>query len=115
VRQQWRAFCDEAEAKRGDQRRLHRATRLRLVSIFRRGWMLILVTLLNQAPLPLGAFSQNPGPQAVPVRAALRYPTRACIMMSPPKKPTLEREDRVRGGTETFVNWAILNEASGIR
>jgi hypothetical protein len=38
------------------QRRQRRATRLRLVSIFRRGWMIILVGLLNQAPLPLGVF-----------------------------------------------------------
>jgi len=38
------------------QRRQRRATRLRLVSIFRRGWMRILVGLLNQAPLPLGVF-----------------------------------------------------------
>jgi Transposase DDE domain len=44
------------------QRWQHRATRLRLVSIFRRGWILILVALLNQAPLPLGAFFPEPWP-----------------------------------------------------
>jgi len=44
------------------QRWQHRATRLRLVSIFRRGWMLILVALLNQAPWPLGAFFPEPWP-----------------------------------------------------
>jgi hypothetical protein len=44
------------------QRRQHRATRLRLVSIFRRGWVLILVALLNQAPLPLGTFFPEPWP-----------------------------------------------------
>jgi hypothetical protein len=44
------------------QRWQHRATRLRLVSIFRRGWVLILVALLNQAPLPLGAFFPEPWP-----------------------------------------------------
>ena len=44
------------------QRWQHRATCLRLVSIFRRGWILILVALLNQAPLPLGAFSPEPWP-----------------------------------------------------
>jgi hypothetical protein len=42
------------------QRWPHRATRLRLVSLFRRGWVLILVALLNQAPLPLGAFFPEP-------------------------------------------------------
>ena len=44
------------------QRWQHRATRVRLVSICRRGWMLILVALLNQAPLPLGAFFPEPWP-----------------------------------------------------
>jgi hypothetical protein len=44
------------------QRRQHRATCLRLVSIFRRGWILLLVALLNQAPLPLGAFFPAPWP-----------------------------------------------------
>ena len=44
------------------QRWQHRATRLRLVSIFRRGWVLILVALLNQAPLPLGVFFPEPWP-----------------------------------------------------
>ena len=38
----------------------------RLVSIFRRGWNLILVALLDQAPLPLGRFVPEPWP-AVPV------------------------------------------------
>jgi Transposase DDE domain len=46
--------------------RLRRATRLRLVSVFRRGWNLILVALLDQAPLPLGRFVPEPWP-AVPV------------------------------------------------
>ena len=46
--------------------RTRRATRLRLVSIFRRGWTLILVALLDQAPLPLGRFVPEPWP-AVPV------------------------------------------------
>jgi hypothetical protein len=40
-----------------------RATRLRLVSIFRRGWITVLVALLNQAPLPLGAFLPEPWPR----------------------------------------------------
>jgi hypothetical protein len=45
--------------------RTRRATRLRLVSVFRRGWNLILVALLDQAPLPLGRFVPEPWP-AVP-------------------------------------------------
>ena len=44
------------------QRRQRRATRLRVVSIFRRGWITILVALLEQAPLPLGTFSQSRAP-----------------------------------------------------
>ena len=48
------------------QARTRRATRLRLVSVFRRGWNLILVALLAQAPLPLGRFVPEPWP-AVPV------------------------------------------------
>jgi hypothetical protein len=42
--------------------RMRRATRLRLVSVFRRGWNLILVALLNQAPLPMGRFVPEPWP-----------------------------------------------------
>jgi len=49
--------------------RTRRATRLRLVSVFRRGWSLILVALLDQAPLPLGCFLPEPWP-AEPVRYA---------------------------------------------
>ena len=46
--------------------RMRRATRLRLVSVFRQGWNLILVALLDQAPLPQGRFVPEPWP-AVPV------------------------------------------------
>ena len=42
--------------------RMRRATRLRLVSVFRRGWNLILVALLDQAPLPVGRFIPEPWP-----------------------------------------------------
>ena len=42
--------------------RARRATRLRLTSVFRRGWNLILVALLNQAPLPMGRFVPEPWP-----------------------------------------------------
>jgi hypothetical protein len=51
------------------QPRTRRATHLRLVSVFRRGWNLILVALLDQAPLPLGRFIPEPWP-AVPVPEA---------------------------------------------
>ena len=45
--------------------RTRRATRLRLVRVFRRGWNLILVAWLDQAPLPMGRFVPAPWP-AVP-------------------------------------------------
>ena len=41
------------------------ATRLRLVSIFRQGWITILVALLNHRRLPRGGFVPEPWPQAV--------------------------------------------------
>lgn len=41
------------------------ATQLRLVSIFRQGWITILVALLNQRRLPRGRFVPEPWPQAV--------------------------------------------------
>jgi hypothetical protein len=41
------------------------ATRLRLVSVFRQGWITILVALFNQRRLPLGRFVPEPWPQAV--------------------------------------------------
>ncbi len=44
-------------------RRTRRATQLRLVSIFRRGWITILVALLNRRRLPLGRFIPEPWPQ----------------------------------------------------
>jgi hypothetical protein len=49
--------------------RTRRATRLRLVSVFRRGWTLILVALLDQTPWPMGRFVPEPWP-AVPVPEA---------------------------------------------
>jgi hypothetical protein len=42
-----------------------RATQLRLVSVFRQGWITILVALLNHRRLPLGRFLPEPWPQAV--------------------------------------------------
>ena len=56
--------------------RTRRATQLRLVSVFRRGWNLILVALLDQAPLPLGRFVPEPWP-AVPVPEEVPSPARA--------------------------------------
>lgn len=44
-------------------RRTRRATQLRLVSVFRRGWITILVALLNRRRLPLGRFIPEPWPQ----------------------------------------------------
>jgi len=38
------------------KRRMRKATKLRLVSIFRRGWITILVSLIRHDPLPLGRF-----------------------------------------------------------
>jgi len=49
--------------------RLRRATRLRLVSVFRRGWTIILVALLEQAPLPMGRFIPEPWPAVTARRA----------------------------------------------
>ena len=54
-------LLDVSEVLAG-QRRQRRATRLRLVSIFRRGWLTILVALLNQDPLPLEVFLPEPWP-----------------------------------------------------
>ena len=42
--------------------RMRRATRLRRVRVFRRGGHLILVALLDQAPLPMGRFVPEPWP-----------------------------------------------------
>jgi len=44
--------------------RHRRATQLRLVSLFRQGWILILVALLNHHRLPIGRFMPEPWPCA---------------------------------------------------
>jgi hypothetical protein len=44
--------------------RPRRATQLRLVSVFRQGWLVILVALLNQRPLPTGHFVPEPWPRS---------------------------------------------------
>jgi hypothetical protein len=46
--------------------RQRRATRLRLVGVFRRGWSLILAALLRHDPLPLGRFYPEPWPALPP-------------------------------------------------
>jgi len=46
--------------------RPRRATQLRLVSVFRQGWITILVALLNHHRLPLGRFVPEPWPRAEP-------------------------------------------------
>jgi hypothetical protein len=51
-------------------RRQRRATRLRAVSIFRRGLTLIWATLLNRTPLPTGRFVPEPWPTVAPGRSA---------------------------------------------
>jgi len=47
----------------GPPARSRRATQLRLVSIFRQGWITILVALLNHRRLPHGRFIPEPWPQ----------------------------------------------------
>lgn len=54
------------------RRRQRRASRLREVSVLRRGWTRVLVALLEHAPLPLGAFCPEPWPMSPPVPAASR-------------------------------------------
>jgi hypothetical protein len=48
----------------GPPARARRATRLRLVSIFRQGWITILVALLNHRRLPQARFVPEPWPQS---------------------------------------------------
>ena len=52
----------DVSAALSGQRRQRRATRLRLVSAFRRGWTLILVALLDHEPLPMATFLPEPWP-----------------------------------------------------
>jgi hypothetical protein len=44
--------------------RPRRATQLRMVSVFRRGWIIILMALINQRRLPRGRFKPEPWPNA---------------------------------------------------
>jgi hypothetical protein len=52
-------------------RRQRKTARLRLVSVFRRGWVSILVSLIRHEPLPLGRFI--PEPWSMSTGEALRY------------------------------------------
>ena len=50
--------------------RTRRATRLRLVSVFRQGWGRRLVALLRQEPLPPGRLVPDPWPAVPPLTGA---------------------------------------------
>jgi hypothetical protein len=54
--------------------RQRQATRLRLVSVFRQGWMTILVALLNHRRLPTGRFIPEPWPRSDNGRTNLEVP-----------------------------------------
>lgn len=47
-------------------RRQRRATRVRLVGVFRRGWFLLLAALIRHTPLPAAAFRPEPWPALPP-------------------------------------------------
>ncbi len=57
--------------------RMRRATRLRLVSVFRQGWVVLLVALLRQEPLPEGRFMPDPWPTVPPLAEAVCKPDMA--------------------------------------
>jgi hypothetical protein len=58
--------------------RPRRATPLRVVSVFRQGWIPMLVALLNHRRLPLGRFVPEPWPRAVQDNT-LRVPTEVLL------------------------------------
>jgi hypothetical protein len=60
----------------GARRRQRRASRLRALGVVRRGWVQVLVALLEHAPLPLGTFRPEPWPVSASVPVShLPYPT----------------------------------------
>jgi len=66
-----------------DRPRTRRAPRLRLVSVFRQGWVRRLAALLHQAPLPEGCFVPEPWPavptwEDEPCEPAMVLPEAAC-------------------------------------
>lgn len=56
--------------------RTRRATRLRLVSVFRQGWVTLLVALLRQEPVPQGRFVPEPWPVVPPLEEVVPVPDR---------------------------------------
>lgn len=69
--------------------RSRRTTRLRLVSLFRRGWALILAALLTHARLPMGSFLPEPWPSFPSSRpsesfAAANATCQTMVQNSPP-------------------------------
>jgi hypothetical protein len=57
--------------------RTRRATRLRLVSVFRQGWVALLVALLRHDPLPQGHFVPEPWPTVPALEDEACEPARA--------------------------------------
>ena len=53
------------------------ATRLRLVSVFRQGWVTLLVALLRHEPMPQGRFVPEPWPVVPPLEEEVPVPVRA--------------------------------------
>jgi hypothetical protein len=72
----------EVTATLAQRRRQRQATRLRVVSVFRRGITLVWAALLNRAPLPTGRFVPEPWPT---VAKCLSHPT-----VGPPRTTTLQ-------------------------
>ena len=54
--------------------RTRRATRLRLVSVFRQGWVTLLVALLRHEPMPQGRFVPEPWPVVPPLEEEVPDP-----------------------------------------
>jgi len=57
--------------------RTRRATRLRLVSVFRQGWVALWVALLRHDPLPQGRFVPEPWPSVPPLEEEACEPAMA--------------------------------------
>ena len=57
-----------------ERQRTRRATRLRLVSVFRHGWVRRLIALLRQEPLPEGHLVPEPWPAVPPLEGATSEP-----------------------------------------
>ena len=57
-----------------ERQRTRRATRLRLVRVFRQGWVRLLIALLRQEPLPEGHLVPEPWPAVPPLERATSEP-----------------------------------------